>query len=132
MLCVCLSVPPLRVRSSCSSRNRTNDRNSLLPYARLYPESVDKQRTNGNLGPAVCYTQRLPHGGSLFLMFFESLLLHHARPFKNLGEGESHQDSWRAVGMSNLHSNSNSHLSFSSLSKTSARTNQDSWQTSGM
>ena len=27
---------------SCSSSNRANERNSLLPHARLYPVSVDK------------------------------------------------------------------------------------------
>ena len=42
--------------------------------------------------------------GALSQMCFEFLLLHHAGPFKNLGEAKIHQDSWQAVAMSNLHS----------------------------
>ena len=34
-------------------------------------------------------------GGVLSLMYFEFLLLHHARPFKNLAEVKIHQDSWQ-------------------------------------
>ena len=43
-------------------------------------------------------------GAALSQMYFDFLLLHHARPFKNLGEAKIHQDSWQAVAMSNLHS----------------------------
>ena len=52
-----MSVSPSRrfaFRSFCLSCNCINDRNSLLPHARLYSVSNDKQYTNGNLGPAAC------------------------------------------------------------------------------
>ena len=62
-------------------------------------------------------------------MYFEFLLLHHARPFENLSKDKIHQDSWQMEGMSNLHSTSNSHWCFS---KFWATRNQDSWRASGM
>ena len=58
-----MSVSPSRrfaFRSFCSSCNCINDRNSLLPHARLYSVSNDKQYTNGNLGPAACCPKQPP------------------------------------------------------------------------
>ena len=67
--------------------------------------------------------------GALSLLYFESLLLQHARPFKNLWKDKIHQDLWQMAGLSNLHGTSNSHWCFSKIFTTR---NQDSWRASGM
>ena len=48
-------------------------------------------------------------GGALSKLCIEFLLLHHAGPFKNLGEAKIHQDSWQAAAMPNSQSRSDSH-----------------------